>query len=48
MDYETYKTNSSECFKWIKTQALEKMDVIWVPYFKVGSIIFFHNIGFRL
>lgn len=24
MDYETYKTNSSECFKWIKTPALEK------------------------
>lgn len=48
MDYKTYKTDSSEYFEMDQNTGFVKMDVIWAPHFKVGNIIFFHNILFHL
>lgn len=44
MDYKTYKTDSSDYFEMDQNTGFVKMDVIWAPHFKVGNIIFFHNI----
>lgn len=48
MDWETYKTNSSESFEVDRNTGFVKMHVIRDHWFKVGSMISFHHTGLHL